>query len=61
MHKVSQMTPSIYEVARENYPDLYDMLCSLDRQLAELHEAGINVQRVRMNLLDELRTGRNLK
>lgn len=54
-------TRDLYRWAQENEPIIYEMLCSLDRDLAQLHEAGIAIQQRRLTMLQGLLKSLNLK
>jgi hypothetical protein len=50
-------TRDLYDYARENYPEIYGFLCGLDAELAALHLSGMDLQRHRLALLEDLREG----
>jgi hypothetical protein len=44
----------LYKEAKDKYPAIYEVLLNLDKRLAELHNAGMDIQRERLYLLHEL-------
>lgn len=51
------MTPpsvkDLYKLIKEKAPYTYEVLISLDRDLAELHRAGMQVQRYRLHAIEQ--------
>lgn len=48
------MIAEIYRIMKEKYPILYDELCYLDREIAELHRSGTIIQHQRTLILQQM-------
>lgn len=55
---MSPFVRQLYELAEHEHPQVYEMLRDLDAQLAELHHAGMEIQRARLQMLKTLASAR---
>lgn len=52
---------ALYKHAEEKFPDSYNLLIDIDRQLADLHARGMMLQATRLHILREINDGRGLE